>query len=50
MIELGGDTYRLLSKASIDFDSNRQSLLDRNGEALTFIKALPRDLAEMLRR
>jgi hypothetical protein len=50
MIELGGDTYRLLSEASIDFPSNSQKLLARNGQALMFIKTLPKDFADMLRR
>jgi hypothetical protein len=33
-----------------DFDSTRQQLLDRNGEALTFIKKLPQEFENLLRR
>jgi hypothetical protein len=50
IIKLGGNTYQLLSAAMSDFDSTRQQLLDRNGEALTFIKKLPQEFENLLRR
>lgn len=49
IIRLGSESFDALAGARTDFDAHKQDLLTCNQRALTYIKALPADLGEMLR-